>query len=308
MLRSLPPLSALRAFDAVARRLSFSKAAEELHVTPGAVSQQIRSLEELLGATLFVRSRRSVALTEFATRMLPEIQAGLEILSRAINGSTISAAGTTLTISVTPSFASKWLLPKLRNFSDHYPDIDLRIAATGAFADFKRDKVDIAIRLGRGNYPDLHVEPLSAEGVVPLCSPKLLKRKVPLKRPDDLRMHRLIHDTSISDEGGQSAWERWLALAGASQVPAHRGPRFSLAELAMQAAIEGAGIVLGRMLLAEGDLSAGRLVQPFKVVLPLDASWSLVMPRGNVRRPEVRCFRNWLYTQLKPPGRARKPG
>jgi LysR family glycine cleavage system transcriptional activator len=301
-------MSALRAFEAVARRLSFSKAAEELHVTPGAVSQQIRSLEELLGATLFVRNRRSVALTEFAGRMLPEIQAGLELLRRAIDGRATSATGTTLTLSVTPSFASKWLLPKLQDFSDHYPDIDLRIAATGAFADFKRENVDLAIRLGRGHYPDLHVEPLFAEGVVPLCSPKLLKRKLPLKRPNDLRMHRLIHDSSISDEGGQNAWERWLALAGASQVSAHRGPRFSLAELAMQAAIEGTGVVLGRMLLAEGDLAAGRLVQPFKVVLPLDVSWSLVMPRANIRRPEVRCFRNWLYTKLKAPGRPRKSG
>jgi LysR family glycine cleavage system transcriptional activator len=294
-------MSALRAFEAVARRLSFSKAAEELHVTPGAVSQQIRSLEELLGATLFARSKRSVSLTEFAARMLPEIQAGLELLSRAIDGRTTSFTGTTLNISVTPSFASKWLLPKLQDFSDHYPDIDLRIAATSAFADFKRDKVDLAIRLGHGNYPDLHVEPLAAEAVVPLCSPKLLKRKVPLKRPSDLIRHRLIHDTSIPD-----AWEQWLALAGASQVSAQRGPRFSLAELAMQAAIEGTGVVLGRTLLAEGDLSAGRLVQPFRVILPLDVSWSLVMPRGNTRRPEVRCFRNWLYTKLKAPRRTRK--
>jgi LysR family glycine cleavage system transcriptional activator len=301
MRRSLPPLSALRAFEAVARRLSFSKAAEELHVTPGAISQQIRSLEELLGATLFVRNRRSVALTDFAGRMLPEVQAGLELLWRAVGGRTTSATGTTLTISVTPSFASKWLMPKLQDFSDHYPDIDLRIAATTAFADFRGERVDLAIRLGRGHYPDLHVEPLFAEGVVPLCSPKLLKRKLPLKRPDDLKMHRLIHDSSIPD-----AWERWLALAGASQVSAHRGPRFSLAELAMQAAIEGTGVVLGRMLLAEGDLAAGRLVQPFKAVLPLDVSWALVMPRGNIRRYEVRCFRNWLYTRLKAPGRLRK--
>ena len=185
MLKTLPPLSALRAFEAVARRLSFSRAAEDLHVTPGAVSQQIRSLEELLGESLFVRTKRSVALTDVAMQMLPDIQAGLETLSRAINSKATSSSGKTLTISVAPSFASKWLLPRLAEFSDQHPDIDLRISATVALADFRRDKVDLAIRLGRGSYPDLHAERLFGETLAPLCSPKLLKAKGRLKKPDD---------------------------------------------------------------------------------------------------------------------------
>jgi LysR family glycine cleavage system transcriptional activator len=301
MSRTLPPLSALRAFEAVARRVSFSRAAEELNVTPGAVSQQIRLLEELLGQSLFVRSKRSVALTEAATRMLPDIQAGLEALARATSRSKITAsADRTLTISVAPSFASKWLLPRLKDFSHHYPDIDLRISATVSLADFKRDNVDLAIRLGHGSYPDLYAEPMLAEKLAPLCSPELLKTKGQLRKPDDLRKFRLLHDISIPGENDQSSWERWLKLAGATQVvAAQRGARFSLAELALQAAIDGAGVVLGRMVLAEADLAIGRLVQPFKVVLPLDVSYFLVMAKGGMRRQEIQCFRDWLFGRLQ---------
>ena len=254
MPKSLPSLNSLRSFEAVARHLSFSKAAEELHVTPGAVSQQIRALEELLGARLFDRTKRSVALTNAATRMLPDIQAGLEILSRAVNSKCPPIGERTLTISVAPSFASKWLLPRLPSFYDRHADIDLRISATVGLADFKRDKVDLAIRLGHGSYPGLRAEPLFAEALTPLCSPGLLKRKGRLSKPDDLRKHRLIHDTSIPGAGEHGAWDRWLTLAGAKHVSAERGARFTLAELAMQAAIDGAGVVLGRVVLAEADL------------------------------------------------------
>jgi len=298
MLKTLPPLSSLRAFEAVARRLSFSRAAEDLHVTPGAVSQQIRLLEDLLGTSLFARTRRSVALTETGIRMLPDIQLGLEMLARAVSSETAPSGGKTLTISVAPSFASKWLIPRLTDFSDRYPDIDLRISATVALADFRRDKIDLAIRLGRGNYPDLHAEPLFTESLTPLCSPELLKRKGPLRYPDDLRKHQLLHDLSLPGQEVQSAWERWLDLAGVKNVSARRGTRFSLAELAMQAAIDGAGVVLGRTVLAEGDLAAGRLVRPFKLTLPLEWSYFLVTTKSG-RRQEIECFRDWLYDTLK---------
>jgi LysR family glycine cleavage system transcriptional activator len=288
----------LRSFEAVARRLSFSKAAEELHVTPGAVSQQIRSLEELLGARLFDRTKRSVALTDVATRMLSDIQAGLEMLSRAIDSKTGPIGARTLAISVAPSFASKWLLPRLPDFYDRHPDIDLRISATVGLADFRRDTVDLAIRLGRGSYPGLHAEPLFAEALTPLCSPELLKRKGPLRKPDDLAKHRLIHDTSIPGGGEYAAWERWLDLAGAKHVSAHRGARFTLAELAMQAAIDGAGVVLGRIVLAESDVAAGRLVRPFKVQLPLDVSYFLVRSNAAPLRHEMRCFQDWLFNMI----------
>ena len=306
----LPPLSSLRAFEAVARRLSFSRAAEDLHVTPGAVSQQIRFLEQHLGESLFERTRRSVALTEAGMKMLPEIQSGLETLSRAVSSKAAPTSAKALTISVAPSFAAKWLLPRLADFSDQHSDIDLRISATVGLADFKRDKVDLAIRLGRGNYGDLHTELLFGESLAPLCAPKLLEAKGALRKPDDLRKHRLLHDTSIPGENEQSSWERWLNLAGAKQVPAYRGTRFSLADLAMQAAIDGTGVVLGRMVLAEGDLAAGRLVRPFRMTLPLDVSYFLVMPKASLRRSEVQVFRDWLYGRMKqsaPRRTARKP-
>jgi LysR family transcriptional regulator, glycine cleavage system transcriptional activator len=300
MRKRLPPLSSLRSFEAVARLLSFSRAAEELHVTPGAVSQQIRALEELLGTKLFDRTRRSVSLSDVGARMLPDVQAGLEMLSRAVSSKTTAVGERTLTISVAPSFASKWLLPRLPRFHERHPDIDLRISATVGLADFRREKVDLAIRLGHGNYPGLHTEPLFAEALTPLCSLGLLKRKGVLKKPDDLRRHRLIHDTSIPgyEQGG---WERWLALAGGKNIPTQRGTRFTLAELALQAAIDGDGVVLGRIVLAEADLAAGRLVRPFKTVLPLDASYFLVRSKVATPRHELRCFRDWLFSSLQTP-------
>lgn len=297
MVRPLPPLSSLRTFEAVARHLSFSKAAEELHVTAGAVSQQIRSLEDLLDTRLFDRTRRSVALTDAAMRILPDIQAGLETLARAISSKTMPIGERTLTISVAPSFASKWLLPRLPTFYEKHAEIDLRISATVGLADFKRDRVDLAIRLGYGKYPGLHAEPLFTEALTPFCSPELLKRQGPLKNPDDLQNHRLIHDTSIPDVDGK-AWEKWLRLAGVENVSPHRGPKFTLAELAMQAAIDGAGVVLGRVVLAEGDVAAGRLVRPFKIELPLNVSYFLVRSSGAPPRHEIRCFREWLFSSL----------
>jgi LysR family glycine cleavage system transcriptional activator len=296
--QSLPPLNALRAFEAVARHLSFNKAADELHVTPGAVSQQIRALEQLLEVRLFDRTRRWVSLTEAASRMLPDIQAGLETLSRACSSKSTPPGHRTLTISVAPSFASKWLLPRLPSFYDQHAEVDLRISATVGLADFRRDGVDLAIRLGHGRYPGLVAEPLFAEALTPLCSPELLKRKGRLQKPDDLRKHRLIHDTSIPGAGEHAAWDKWLALAGAKQVSPQRGVRFTLAELAMQAAIDGAGVVLGRVVLAERDVAAGRLVRPFKTVLPLDVSYFLVTPNAPPPRQEVLSFRNWLFNSL----------
>lgn len=299
MQKVLPPLSAIRAFEAVARHLSFSRAAEELNVTPAAVSHQIRFFEQLLGDLLFVRTKRSVALTELAIRMLPDIQAGLEALSRAVSRKLNPSEERALSISAAPSFASKWLLPRLPDFNKCYPDIDLRISATVALADFKRDNVDIAIRLGHGNYPGLNAELLSSEAVAPLCSPALLKAKGPLRRADDLKAFRLLHDTSIPGENEQNTWERWLKLAGATQVAPHRGIKFNLAELALQAAIDGAGIVMGRMVLAEGDLVAGRLIKPFKIALPLDVSYFLVSAKSGARRFEIQCFREWIFGRLK---------
>ena len=294
MVGQLPPLGSLRAFEAVARRLSFTRAADELHVTPGAVSQQVRQLEEILGQRLFVRTKRSVVLTEIGMRMLPDVQAGLDTLARAIRSHSSSGHDRSLTISVAPSFASKWLLPRLAGFTRQNPDIDLRVSATVGLADLERDGVDLAIRLGRGPYPNVRLEALFGESLTPLCSPNLMKSKGRLRSPEDLRRHKLIHDTSIPGENERSAWRRWLDFAGATAVPHHPGLRFSLAELAMQAAIDGAGVVLGRMVLAEADLASGRLVRPFDIILPLDEAYYLVLPKNGPLRRESMRFREWI--------------
>lgn len=255
---------------------------------------------------MFERSRRSVCLTEAGMRILPDIQAGLETLARAIDSTAGLVKEKSLTISVTPSFASKWLLPRLSDFSERHPDIDLRISATVALADLKRDGVDLAIRLGHGPYPDARAEPLFGEALTPLCSPALIRRKGRLKTPDDLRKYPLLHDSSIPGESEQNSWQRWLNFAGAKNVPHRRGTRFSLAELAMQAAIEGAGVVLGRVVLAEADVAAGRLIRPFRIVMPMDVTYFIVTPKSASLRHEAQCFRDWLIDLATKPVRQRQ--
>src|SRR5688572_2636834 len=297
--KRLPPLSALRAFEAVARTLSFTGAAKELHVTPGAISQQVRSLEEQLGTALFRRSRRSVSLTSAGSAILPDVQAGFESLSRVLDDSWRRSQGRVLAISVAPSFASKWLLPRLPEFAAQFPDIELRISAMVALVDFAKEDVDLAIRFGSGEYGELKTELLFAEALCPMCSPRLVTPKRPLNTPADLRHFRLIHDLSVPGRHNENGWVQWLKLAGAAEVNANRGTRFSLAELALQAAVDGTGVVLGRLALAQKDLAEGRLVRPFNLVLPLDMRYYLVTPRKKQERPEIQSFKAWLRGVLR---------
>jgi LysR family glycine cleavage system transcriptional activator len=289
----------LLAFEAVARRLSFTRAAEELHVTPGAVSQQVRALEQRMGEDLFHRTRRSVSLTSTARLMLPDVQSALQLLMRATDEKSAVPAGRTLTISVAPSFGSKWLLPRMPQFSRCHPQIDLRISATASLAEFGADGPDLAIRFGRGGYAGLQSERLFSESLTPMCSSRLLMGAKSLQRPEDLKRFRLLHDTSIPGDDEPSYWARWLALAGAPQVSTRAGMRFSLAEHALQAAIDGEGVVLGRLCLAERDMAAGRLVRPFKLALPLGVGYYLVMPKQKRERPEIQLFREWLLSAVK---------
>jgi LysR family glycine cleavage system transcriptional activator len=220
------------------------------------------------------------------------------MLAKATSKRSAADRDGTLTISVAPSFASKWLLPRLAEFSRRHSDIELRILATVALSDLKRDEVDLAIRLGRGPYANTRTEALFGEGLTPLCAPSLMRGRGKIRTVDDLRKHRMLHDVSIPGDSERNSWLRWLEFAGASNIPHHRGARFSLAELAMQAAIDGAGIVLGRVVLAERDVAAGRLVRPFDTVMPLEEIYFLVMPEGPALRPEAQCFRDWLKASI----------
>lgn len=291
MSRRLPPLNALRAFEAAARHLSFTRAAAELNVTQTAISHQIRGLEERLGVRLFRRLPRGLLLTEEAQRYLPPIRGAFDQIALATDRLVAAGAGATLTVSVLPSFAAKWLVPRLGRLRAAQPDLDLRISASSQLVDFARDDVDVGIRMGRGIYPGLKVERLFGESLVPVCSPALQGGAHPLRRPEDLRDQVLLHDDDYA------GWELWLGLAGVEGVDARRGPIFTDSGMVVQAAAEGQGVALARRQLAAGDLAAGRLIQPFEVTIPHDLAYYLVCPEATAEQPKIAAFRDWLLAE-----------
>lgn len=290
----MPSLRALRAFEASARLLSFAKAAAELHVTAAAISQQVRALESMIGLTLFSRSGRSVRLTEAGERWLPEIRECLDNLYRAVEHAREHAVGT-LSITVAPSFASRWLMRRLYRFNDGNPDVTVRVIATPELIDLRSTDVDMAIRFGSGRYPGLEVEKILPEYLIPMCSPSLLKAGGTFSGPDDLQGFTLIHDDSIPVEGG--AWRQWLGAAGPNAVDAKLGARFSLADLALQAAIDGQGIVLARWQLARSDVEAGRLVCPFETFVEAPYSYYLVTRPELRKTAKVASFWDWVLDE-----------
>ena len=251
---SLPPLNALRAFEAAARHLSFRKAAEELHVTPAAVSQQIRLLEDRMDCRLFHRLTRSVSLTPQGARLAPAVADAFGRISIAIADLRRTAAGSPLTISVLPSFAVKWLIPRLSRFRMRHPDIDVRIAAENRRADFVTDDVDIAVRFGDGHYPGLHVERFLDEEIFAVCSPALLRDTTPPENLEDLLRLPLLHDRHTSP--GED-WKSWLSALGIDELVPTGGISFSQQDMVLQAAIDSQGVALTRTHLVNDDLKAG---------------------------------------------------
>jgi LysR family transcriptional regulator, glycine cleavage system transcriptional activator len=292
-MRKLPPLSTLRSFEAAARLLSFSKAADELFVTHGAVSRAIRHLEDHLGAPLFQRKTRAVHLTATGVSYAASVRDTLERLAAATALITDQQSLGVLTVSTLDSFAAKWLLPRLFRFRQRHPDIDVRLDTSDRLADFANDGIDIAIRYGRGRYPGLAADLLMSEEVAPVSSPKLLEGARPLRSPEDLQHHTLIHDDFPID------WGMWLKSAGVAGVDAYRGPRFQSSVLAVQAAVQGDGVVLGRSALIADDLRAGRLVKPFTLSLPTDLAYYVVTPTQAAERPKISAFRDWLLDEAR---------
>ena len=291
MIRDLPPLTTLRSFEAAARLASFSKAAGELNVTHGAVSRAIRQLEEHLGLKLFVRRTRQVVLTPTGASYAAGVRESLERLSAATLALARDEAKGDLTVSTLDSFAAKWLVPRLYRFRRIHPDIDVRLETSQREANFETDSVDIAIRFGFGKYPGLATNLLMEEEVFPVCRPHFLDGPHPLRRPRDLRHHTLIHDDYVV------SWAMWLKLAGVEDVDPHRGPVFLSSDLAIQAAIQGDGIVLARSALVEDDLLAGRLVKPFDLSLPGVMAYYVVCPQRSLERKKVKAFRDWLLSE-----------
>jgi len=301
MARRLPPLNALRAFEAAARHLSFAKAAEELSVTPAAVSQQIRSLEASLGVKLFRRLPRSVVITEAGQAGLVALREGFERIAEAAELFRAQASDNTLVVSVVPPFAAKWLVPRLDRFQCRHPDIEVRVDASSRLVDFAREEVDVAIRYGAGHYPGLVTRRLTrgTEVVFPVCSPRLLDGPHPLRRPDDLRWHTLIHTDWRGQEDAWPNWRTWLMAAGVTDVDTSRGPRFNSGTLAVQAAVQGQGVALGNQFLAAPELAEDRLVKPFglSVEAPAHFAHYLVCPRAAEDKPKVAAFCRWVLAE-----------
>ena len=293
MAERLPPLIAVRYFEAAARHLSFTKAAQELHVTHSAISHQIKALEDWLGVPLFRRLNRSIVLTEAGQTYVKPVREALEKLGDASRALLSREQSGTLTVSVIPSFAAKFLVPRLGGFRRAHPDIDVRISASDRLVDFAREDVDAAVRYGRGNWPGLRVDRLMRENLFPVCSPKLRRGPIPLKTPADLLQHTLMHDS----DWPESMWVRWLAAAGVKAEKLKAALSFNYSSLMIQAAIDGLGVALAQEALVRDDLATGRLIRPFEVDMPSDYAYYVVSPEATAERPKVAAFRTWLLTE-----------
>ena len=312
------PFGALRVFESASRHLSFKQAAEELFITPAAVSQQIKSLEHQLGVKLFNRHNRGLTLTDAAKQGLPLLTHGFDSLIEAVDLIRGARQEPRLTIWMAPSFASKWFVPRLQRFADMHPDIDLDISASPNLVDstasnvtipvenFRRDNVDIAIRFGKGAYPGCRVDKLFSVSAIPLCSPELMRGKHPLETPDDLRFHTLIHDDTRYE--GRPDWATWLKAANVSGIDANRGLHFNHGNLAINAAVDGQGVVLSMKALASGDIAAGRLVAPFNLSLPLEYAYYMITLEELTDQPHTAAFREWILREAGQEGESNTAG
>ncbi len=299
MTRQLPPLNALRAFEAAGRHLSFTKAADELNVTPAAVSHQIKALEQVLGVVLFHRLTRALRLTETGQAALPILSQGFDKLIQGVELMRSHSENEMLTISVSPSFGAMWLVPRLENFRRRHPNIEIRIDGTDRLVDLERDNADVAIRYGAGDYKRVEIDYLFNQVNTPVCSPALLGGKYPLHKPEDLRHHTLLH---IDWKDAEASWRMWLLAAGLNNIDPTRGPHFTMENMAVQAAIDGQGVALIGDILVADDLASGRLIRPFgpSFSIPLSFSYYLLSTREGIKQPKIKAFRNWLLEQVQP--------
>lgn len=288
MANRLPPLNALRAFEASARQLSFTRAAEELFVTQAAISHQIKSLEEFLGIKLFMRKNRALLLSEEGQAYFLDIKDVFNGINDATERLLARGAKGAITVSLQPSFAIQWLVPRLNAFNAMHPDIDVRIKAVDQPESSLTEDVDVAIYYGRGHWADIHAEQLQKEYLVPVCSPLLLEGKKPLSKVEDLVNHTLLHDTSRRD------WKRWFKQISIKATNVNHGPIFSHSAMVVQAALHGQGVALAHRFLAKPDIDAGRLVCPFEDVLESKNSYYVVCRERQVDLGKIAAFREWV--------------
>ncbi len=275
--------------------MSFTNAASELNVTQTAISHQIRRLEQELGIRLFVRQNRALTLTPEAREYLPGVRAAFNDLRLATDRLQRRDNDHVLTVSTLASLAAKWLLPRLSAFQEAHPGIDVRITTSTALVDFRTGDVDAAIRYGRGQWPGLRADWLMADQLFPVCSPALLAGKKPLRQPEDLADHVLLHSSAGNDDD----WRLWLTAAGLpTNLSKQPGVSFDLVFMTVQAAIDGLGVAMGRTSYVEADIAKGRLVVPFDITLPADAGFYLVSPEARADAPKLSAFRDWLTASI----------
>ena len=292
MPRRLPSLNAVKAFEAAARSKSFTRAAEELFVTPGAVSQQVKALETELGLKLFNRERQRLVITEAGREYLTVVRDALDQIALGTERLTQRQRSGVLTVSVSPDFAAKWLVGRLGRFAESHPEIDLRVAASHQRVDFAREDVDLAVRHGDGRWPELEVGRLCAEQLFPVCSPQLIRGRNRVTSASDLLKFPLL---PLDD---WTNWGRWFEAAGVT-TQAMPGPVLNRASMLIDAAIDGLGIALARTTLAALDLIHRRLVRPVDVSLGMPNTYWIVSPKATARTPKIARFRQWLLAEAE---------
>lgn len=294
-MRQLPPLNALRAFEASARHLSFTLAAEELHVTQGAVSRHIKLLEAHFGVPLFRRLHRGLELTERGRLLLPALSDAFDRISRA--ATRVTEESPDLKLKVAPSFAIRWLIPRLSGFQAERPDIQVRLTTVWfTEVDFEREGFDACIDIGDGPWPGLAADFIASEDLMPVCAPALTAGHPPLRQPADLAHHTLLHPTPDHHD-----WRAWLEAAGVTGVDPSGGQTFGSLDHAARAAASGLGVAMGDRALIAEDLATGRLVTPFDVVLTATSAYYFLCPKATAEEPKIAAFRRWLIAEAAKP-------
>lgn len=294
-MRSLPPLNSLKAFDAAARELSFSKAAAELHVTHGAISYQVRQLEEFLGCALFQRLPQGLQLTARGVEFSVVIRSAFRQVREGVAAVRAVRERKIITVSTLPSLAAHWLVPRLDNYHRAHPEVEVRLSTSCQLVDFERDDIDIAIRFGRGHWPRLAARSLFRPVKFPVCAPQLLKKPHVVRAPGDLARLPLLHDSDHSD------WLNWFALCDVKDVDVHRGLVVEDMNVLIQAALSGQGVLMASKPLVQDELKAGRLVKPLDIELPVENGFYAVYPKNNLQNPWVTTMVDWLQAQADAP-------
>ena len=288
MPRRLPPLNSLKSFEAAGRLLSFTRAANELNVTQAAVSHQIKVIEDFLGLSLFIRYPRKLALTEQGKLLLPEVIEAFDKVSNAIGAISQESSSKMISVRLAPSFAAKWLSPRLKYFWLQHPEIDLCLYHAHPAVEFDREQIDIAVTYGKGDWPGVVADPILSLDFYPVCTPAFMSNDRPLSNINNLRYYSLLHDANYE------CWSDWLKLAGLEQINANKGTIIDDTNVLIQAAVDGQGVALGSSTFVQDLLDSGRLIKPFDITLVNEFAYYVVCPEAHLKNPSVQAFKDWL--------------